>query len=31
MAGYKTAAGFAIEQLNNAPQTILNDARARVA
>jgi len=31
MAGYKVAAGFAIENLNKAPQTILNGARARIA
>ena len=30
MAGYKAAAGFAIEKLNTAPQTIPNGARARV-
>jgi 2-polyprenyl-6-methoxyphenol hydroxylase-like FAD-dependent oxidoreductase len=29
MAGYKAAAGFAIEKLNSAPQTIPNGARAR--
>jgi 2-polyprenyl-6-methoxyphenol hydroxylase-like FAD-dependent oxidoreductase len=29
MAGYKAAAGFAVEQLNKAPQTIPNGARAR--
>jgi hypothetical protein len=29
MAGYKSAAGFAIEALNNAPQTIASGARAR--
>jgi 2-polyprenyl-6-methoxyphenol hydroxylase-like FAD-dependent oxidoreductase len=29
MAGYKAAAGFAIEKLNAAPQTIPNGARAR--
>jgi 2-polyprenyl-6-methoxyphenol hydroxylase-like FAD-dependent oxidoreductase len=29
MSGYKAAAGFAIEKLNKAPQTILKDARAR--
>ena len=29
MAGYKTAAGFAIEKLNEAPQTITNGARVR--
>ena len=29
MAGYKAAAGFAIEKLNTAPQTIPNGARAR--
>ena len=28
MAGYKAAAGFAIEKLNEAPQTIANGARA---
>src|SRR5664279_717873 len=31
MAGYKAAAGFAIENLNKAPQTILGGARARTA
>jgi 2-polyprenyl-6-methoxyphenol hydroxylase-like FAD-dependent oxidoreductase len=31
MAGYKAAAGFAIESLNRAPQTIPNGARARAA
>ncbi|MDI1346439.1 MAG: FAD-dependent monooxygenase, partial [Pseudolabrys sp.] len=31
MAGYKAAAGFAIEKLNNAPPTIAKGARARVA
>src|SRR5512140_821360 len=31
MAGYKTAAGFAIESLNKAPQTIPDDAHARTA
>ena len=31
MAGYKAAAGFAIENLNKAPQTIQNGARARIA
>ena len=31
MAGYKAAAGFAIEQLNKAPQTISKGARARLA
>jgi len=31
MAGYKAAAGFAIEQLNKAPQTIPKGARARLA
>jgi hypothetical protein len=31
MAGYKAAAGFAIENLNKAPQTIPNGARARIA
>ncbi|MFZ1950515.1 MAG: flavin-dependent oxidoreductase, partial [Pseudolabrys sp.] len=30
MAGYKAAAGFAIEKLNTAPQTIPNGVRARV-
>jgi 2-polyprenyl-6-methoxyphenol hydroxylase-like FAD-dependent oxidoreductase len=30
MAGYKTAAGFAIEKLNSAPPTIAKGARARV-
>ena len=29
MAGYKAAAGFAIETLNKAPQTIANGARVR--
>ena len=29
MAGYKAAAGFAIDQLNKAPQTIPNGARVR--
>jgi len=29
MAGYKAAAGFAIEKLNAAPRTLPNDARAR--
>lgn len=29
MAGYKAAAGFAVEALNNAPQTIATGARAR--
>jgi 2-polyprenyl-6-methoxyphenol hydroxylase-like FAD-dependent oxidoreductase len=29
MAGYRAAAGFAIEKLNSAPQTIPNGARAR--
>jgi 2-polyprenyl-6-methoxyphenol hydroxylase-like FAD-dependent oxidoreductase len=29
MAGYKAAAGFALERLNTAPQTIPNGARAR--
>jgi len=29
MAGYKAAAGFAIEKLNEAPQTVPNGARAR--
>jgi 2-polyprenyl-6-methoxyphenol hydroxylase-like FAD-dependent oxidoreductase len=29
MAGYKAAAGFAIEKLNAAPQTVSNGARAR--
>lgn len=29
MAGYKAAAGFALEKLNTAPQTIPNGARAR--
>jgi hypothetical protein len=28
MAGYKAAAGFAIENLNKAPQTIQNSAHA---
>jgi 2-polyprenyl-6-methoxyphenol hydroxylase-like FAD-dependent oxidoreductase len=31
MARYKAAAGFAIEQLNNAPPTIGRDARAKLA
>jgi 5-methylphenazine-1-carboxylate 1-monooxygenase len=31
MAGYRAAAGFAIEQLNKAPQTIPNGARVRTA
>lgn len=31
MAAYKAAAGFAIESLNRAPQTIPNGARARAA
>ena len=31
MAGYKAAAGFAIEKLNKAPQTIPNGARVRAA
>jgi 5-methylphenazine-1-carboxylate 1-monooxygenase len=31
MAGYKAAAGFAIENLNKAPQTIPNGARVRSA
>ena len=31
MAGYKSAAGFAIEGLNKAPQTIPDGARARAA
>ena len=31
MAGYKAAAGFAIEALNTAPPTIQNGARARAA
>ena len=30
MAGYKAAAGFAIETLNTAPRTIAEGARARV-
>ena len=29
MAGYKAAAGFAIESLNKAPRTIPEGARAR--
>jgi hypothetical protein len=29
MAGYKKAAGFAIEQLNAAPRTIAEGARVR--
>ena len=29
MAGYKAAAGFAIETLNKAPQTIASGARVR--
>jgi 5-methylphenazine-1-carboxylate 1-monooxygenase len=31
MAGYKAAAGFAIESLNSAPRTIADDARVRTA
>ena len=31
MAGYKAAAGFATENLNKAPQTIPNGARARLS
>jgi hypothetical protein len=31
MAAYKAAAGFAIESLNKAPQTIPTGARARAA
>ena len=31
MAGYKAAAGFAIEELNKAPRTIAEGARVRVA
>ncbi len=31
MAGYRAAAGFAVEQLNNAPPTILKGARVRMA
>ena len=31
MAGYKAAAGFAVEKLNTAPPTIPKDARVRVA
>jgi 5-methylphenazine-1-carboxylate 1-monooxygenase len=31
MAGYKAAAGFAIETLHKAPQTIPNGARASIA
>ena len=31
MAGYRAAAGFAVEQLNNAPPTILKGARVRTA
>jgi len=31
MAGYKAAAGFAIETLNKAPQTIPTGARVRIA
>ena len=31
MADYRAAAGFAIEKLNTAPQTIPNGARARTA
>jgi hypothetical protein len=31
MAGYKAAAGFAIEKLNAAPRTISDGARARAA
>jgi hypothetical protein len=30
MAGYKAAAGFATENLNKAPQTIPNGARASI-
>ena len=30
MAGYKAAAGFAIEKLNNAPPTIAKGAQARI-
>jgi len=30
MAGYKAAAGFAIEKLNTSPRTIAEGARARV-
>jgi 2-polyprenyl-6-methoxyphenol hydroxylase-like FAD-dependent oxidoreductase len=31
MAGYRSAAGFAIESLNTAPRTIADGARARIA
>ncbi len=31
MAGYKAAAGFAVEKLNKAPPTIAHGARARAA
>jgi hypothetical protein len=31
MAGYKAAAGFAIEKLNGAPPTIAKGAKARIA
>ena len=31
MAGYKAAAGFAIENLNKAPRTIPEGARVRIA
>jgi len=31
MAGYKAAAGFAIEALSKAPQTIPNGAQAKAA
>lgn len=31
MTGYRAAAGFAVEQLNNAPPTIAKDARVRMA
>ena len=31
MAGYKAAAGFATENLNKAPRTIPNGARANIA
>ena len=31
MTGYRAAAGFAVEQLNNAPPTILKGARVRTA
>ena len=31
MAGYRAAAGFAVEQLNSAPPTIAKGARVRMA